>query len=153
MIDGTYNVIFIKIDGVFLPVGLQTSDSFEESVETIDTTTRDNAGWKTSRPTNQNYNISFEGLIMNTNFTGGDSTKVSLDKLRVLKRARTKIEWKTQDDALTFVDSGYGYITSLSKSTNIDEFISFSASIEGFGAPISTSLEEFDLQSELQYTL
>ena len=153
MINGTYSVIYIKIDGVFLPVGLQSSDSFEESSDMIDTTTRDNSGWKTSIPTNQGYNISFEGLIINTNFTEGDSTKVSLDRLRVLKRSRTKIEWKTENDTLTFVDSGYGYITSLSKSSTIDEFRSFSANIEGFGAPVSTSLEGFELQSQLQYRL
>lgn len=133
MIDGTYSVLYIKWEGQFLPIGALTSDSFSEEIEMLNTTTRDNLGWKTSTPTRQSYNISFEGLIQNTNFDGGDSTKLSLDRLVVLKRNRILIEWKTQDNNLVFVDSGFGYITALSKSASLDEFISFSCSIEGFG--------------------
>lgn len=153
MINGSYNVLYIKWGGEFLPVGCLTSDSFSEDSEMVDAMTMNSASWKTSRPTNQSYNISFEGLVKNTNSAGGDSTELSLDRLRVLKRSRTLIEWKTQDSNLLFIDSGLGYITSLSKDSNIDEFISFNASIEGFGAPYSTSSNEFNLQNELQYII
>ena len=153
MIDGTYSILYIKWEDEFLPIGCLTSDSFSEQVEMLDTTTRDNAGWRTSTPTNQSYNISFDGIVKNTNFTGGDSTKISLDRLRVLKRGRTLIEWKTQDENLTFVDSGFGHITSLSKTSNMEEFISFTCDIEGFGVTESISLEDFELQSTLQYKL
>ena len=51
------------------------------------------------------------GIIINTNFNGGDFTKVSYDRLRELKRNRTLIEWKSEDVDKTFVDSGKGYIT------------------------------------------
>jgi hypothetical protein len=146
MIDGTYRILYIKYSGVYLPIGLLTSESFSEGVDMIDTTTRDNAGWKTSRPTNQSYNISFEGLIKNTNFNGGDFTKISLDKLRVFKRNRTLIEWKLQDNALTFVDTGSGYITELGDSSSIDEFISFNANIEGYGTPTSESGLVYNLE-------
>ena len=153
MIDGTYSILYIKWEDEFLPIGCLTSDSFSEQVEMLDTTTRDNAGWRTSTPTNQSYNISFDGIVKNTNFYGGDSTKISLDRLRVLKRSRTLIEWKTQDENLTFVDSGFGHITSLSKTSNMEEFISFTCDIEGFGVTESISLEDFELQSTLQYKL
>ena len=139
MIDGTYSILYIKWEDEFLPIGCLTSDSFSEDIEMLDSTTRDNAGWRTSTPTNQSYNISFDGIVKNTNFNGGDFTKISLDRLRVLKRSRTLIEWKTQDNNLTFVDSGFGHITSLSKEASSDEFISFSANIEGYGSPYSTS--------------
>ena len=153
MIDGTYSILYIKWEDEFLPIGCLTSDSFSEDIEMLDSTTRDNAGWRTSTPTNQSYNISFDGIVKNTNFTGGDSTKISLDRLRVLKRGRTLIEWKTQDENLTFVDSGFGHITSLSKTSNMEEFISFTCDIEGFGVTESISLEDFELQSTLQYKL
>tara|TARA_R110000851_G_scaffold98366_4_gene212923 strand:- start:77 stop:481 length:405 start_codon:yes stop_codon:yes gene_type:complete len=133
MINGTYSVFYIKWQGNFLPIGCLTSDTFDEEIEMLDTTTVDNKGWKTSIPTKQNYNISFDGLIKNTNFDGGDSSKISLDRLRVLKRNRDLIQWKTQDADLIFISSGFGYITSLSKSANVDEFISFNCEIEGFG--------------------
>tara|TARA_R110000772_G_C13039414_1_gene412752 strand:- start:123 stop:584 length:462 start_codon:yes stop_codon:yes gene_type:complete len=153
MIDGTYSLLYIKWEDEFLPIGCLTSDSFSEEVEMLDTTTRDNEGWKTSTPTSQSYNLSFDGIVENTNFNGGDFTKISLDRLRVLKRSRTLIEWKTQDENLTFVDSGSGYITSLSKTSNMEEFISFTCNIEGFSETESISLEEFELQSTLQYKL
>tara|TARA_R110002096_G_scaffold159223_1_gene324957 strand:- start:518 stop:922 length:405 start_codon:yes stop_codon:yes gene_type:complete len=133
MIDGSYSVLYIKWNGQFLPIGALTSDSFSEESETLDTTTRDNNGWKTSVPTRQSYELSFEGLVQNTNFSGGDATKISLDRLIDLKRGRVLVEWKTQDNNLIFVDTGFGHITSLSKNSSTDEFISFTCSIEGFG--------------------
>ena len=146
MINGTDRILYIKWNDEFLPIGCLSSDSFDESVDMLDTTTRDNQGWKTSTPTNQSYNISFDGLVINTNFNGGDFTKVSYDRLKVLKRNRTLIEWQIKDNDLTFIDSGYGYITSLSDSANLDEFVTFSASIVGYGQPSSTTGVIFTLQ-------
>jgi len=145
MINGTNRILYIKWDGDFLPIGCLTSESFDEDVEMLETTTRDNQGWKTSVPTNQSYNISFEGLLINTNFNGGDFNKISYDRLRVLKRNRTLIEWKMQDKDLIFIDTGFGYLKNLSDSANIDEFITFNASIEGFGKPNSTTGQVFRL--------
>jgi hypothetical protein len=132
MIDGTYSILYIKWDNNFLPIGCLTSDGISEQSEMLDTTTRDNIGWKTSIPIVQNYNISFDGLVKNTNFSGGDSTKISFDRLKILKRDRILIEWKTQDNNLIFINSGFGHITSLSNSSSVDEFISFNCEIEGF---------------------
>ena len=145
-INGTYRIVYIKWEGVYLPIGCITSDDFNEGVEMLDTTTQDNAGWKTSVPTNQFYSLSVSGLIINTNFSGGDFTKVSYDRLRVLKRSRTLIEWKIADVDDIFVDTGSGYITSLSDSSTIDEFVSFNASIDGYGIPNSTTAQIFELQ-------
>lgn len=146
MIDGTYRLVYIEWEDVFLPIGCLTGDSFSENAEMLDTTTRDNNGWKTSLPTNQSYNISFDGLIINTNFNGGDFSKISLDRLRLLKRNRTLINWKIQDTNLIFVDSGQGYITDLSDSSSVDEYITFNCNIEGYGEPTSTSAQVFKLQ-------
>ena len=153
MIDGSYSVLYIKWEGNFLPIGCLNSDSFSEESEMLDTTTRDNGGWKTSIPTVQNYKVSFDGLVKNTNFIGGDSTKISLDRLTVLKRNRTLIEWQTQDSNFVFVDSGYGHITSLSNVSNVDEFISFTCEIEGFVSPESESAGVDYLQFELQHDI
>tara|TARA_R110000772_G_scaffold244464_1_gene357576 strand:+ start:1628 stop:2125 length:498 start_codon:yes stop_codon:yes gene_type:complete len=139
-INGENRILYIKWQGQYLPIGCLTGDSFSESSEMLNTTTRDNAGWSTSVPTTQNYNISFEGLVINTNFAQGDSTKISYDRLRELKRNRTLIEWKSKDTHNIFVDTGKGYITELSDSSSIDEFIGFNASIIGYGAPTSSTL-------------
>ena len=132
---GEDRVLYIKINNEYLPIGCLTGDSFSESSEMLDTTTRDNAGWKTSTPTLQSYNISFDGLVINTSDLGGDQTKISYDRLTLLKRNKTLIEWKSQDTLGVFVSVGKGYITELSDSSEIDGFISFNASIIGYGKP------------------
>ena len=151
MIEGVYSVLYIKWQGVFLPIGCLTSDSFIEDIDTLDVNR--SSTYRGSIPTNQSYNISFDGLVIGTSNTGGDSTKISLDRLTNLKTNRTLIEWKTEASNSVFIDSGFGYITNLSKSTNIDEFISFNATIQGFGIPSSYSLLSTNLQNELEYTL
>tara|TARA_R110001632_G_C11293328_1_gene413066 strand:- start:135 stop:593 length:459 start_codon:yes stop_codon:yes gene_type:complete len=152
MINGGYSILYIKWEGSFLPIGCLTSDSFSEDVDMININ-RGGMAWKTRFPTNQGYNISFDGLVKDTNSSTGDSSKISLDRLIVLKRSSTLIEWKTESNNSVFIDSGFGYITNLSKSTNIDEFISFNATIQGFGIPSSYSLLSTNLQNELEYTL
>jgi hypothetical protein len=67
-------LLFIKVNGVFLPIGCLTANSMEESSEFIDTTTRDNEGWTTSRPVMQSYNLSFSSLQVNTTIGGGNFT-------------------------------------------------------------------------------
>tara|TARA_R110002153_G_scaffold48750_2_gene137610 strand:+ start:1266 stop:2813 length:1548 start_codon:yes stop_codon:yes gene_type:complete len=133
MLKGDYSILYIKLGGQFLPIGLLTSNSFSEDVDMIDSMSMNSASWMTSAPTNQGYNISFDGLVKNTNFNGGDFSKISLDRLRVLKRSGTLIEWKTKEEDLSVLESGFGHITSLSRSSTSDEFITFSANIEGFG--------------------
>ena len=152
MINGSYSILYIKWEGSFLPIGCLTSDNFSEDVDMININ-RGGMAWKTRFPTNQGYNISFDGLVKDTNSSTGDSSKISLDRLIVLKRSSTLIEWKTEASNSVFIDSGFGYITNLSKSTNIDEFISFNATIQGFGIPSSYSLLSTNLQNELEYTL
>lgn len=144
LINGSLRLLYIKWGEDFLPIGCLTSDGFDEGVNMLDTTTQDNTnGWKTSVPTTQFYSINFDGLVINTKFSGGDFTKVSLDRLTYLKRNRTLIEWQMKDEDLTFVNSGYGYITNLSDSANVDEYISFNGQIEGYGEPTNTTAQQF----------
>jgi hypothetical protein len=85
---GEDRLLFIKVNGNYLPIGCLTANSLEESSEFIDTTTRDNGGWTTSRPVMQSYNISFSGLQVNTTIAGGNFNIASYDKLRDFKRDR-----------------------------------------------------------------
>tara|TARA_B100000809_G_C15016550_1_gene486907 strand:+ start:499 stop:993 length:495 start_codon:yes stop_codon:yes gene_type:complete len=146
MTNGTYNILFIDFGSGFFPIGCLISNSFSEEIETIDSTTRDNAGWKTQTLTNQSYNIEFSGIVINTLFSKGDFTKISYDRLKEIKRNRQLIDWKIQDNNLQFIESGKGQITSLSSESNIDEFITFSASLQGYGSPKSTSGKLYSLQ-------
>lgn len=131
-VDGVYKLLYIKVSGTFFPIGCLTDNSFEESVEMIDTTVRTNTdGWATSRPTKQQFSASFSGLID----VDSSATIVGFRDIQALKRGRTKIEWKIENSQGGKVDYGEGYITSLSDAATIDEFISFSGTITGYGQP------------------
>jgi hypothetical protein len=137
---GEDRILYIKVNGQWLPIGCLTTNSFSESVEMMDTTTRDNQGWSTSIPLVQQYEISFEGIQINTTMNGGNFGVASYDKLKLLKRDKILLEWKIQGSEYPTVDYGKFYITSISDSNAVGEFIIFSGSATGFGKPLTTSL-------------
>ena len=145
--NGTFKLLYLFVEGEYFPVGCLTNNSFSEQSDMLDTTTRQNAGgWKTSIPTNQSYNISFSGLITTNDNSG---TILTYDDLRLLKRNRTQINWKTNSEITGYSDFGMGYINSLSNDAAVDENISFSAEIVGYGEPVT----QLDTQENLNYTL
>jgi hypothetical protein len=143
--NGSDRVLYIKINGQWLPVGCLTSNSISESAEMLPTTTRDNDGWATSRPTNQNYSISFDGIQVNTTVAGGTFTIASYDKLKLLKRSKILLDWKIQGTTFPTVDYGKCYITEISEASSVDDFLTFSGSMVGYGIPQTRGLGEFVL--------
>lgn len=139
-INGEDRLLFFKINNSWLPVGCLTDNTLDESSEFLDTTTRDNKGWSSSRPILQSYTISFAGLQINTTVAGGSFDVASLDKLKQLKRSRTLVDWKFQGTKYPIVDYGKCYISDLSDPNVVGELISFSGSAVGFGEPLTASL-------------
>jgi len=132
---GDERILFVRINGVFLPIGCLTDNSMEESAEFMDTTTRDNKGWSTSRPLNQNYSLSFSGLqVIN------EASIATFDKLKELKRNRQLLDWKMQGANYPIVDYGMCYISSLSDSNPVGEFITFTGAMTGFDRPKMATL-------------
>ena len=131
-INGTEQILYIKVEGVYFPIGCLTENSFSETAEMIDTTVRTNKnGWTSSRPTNQSYSISFSGLVLLEYLQAGT---VTYHDLKRIKRTRLLIEWKT-DGGINNPEFGFGYITHLGDTAAIDNFISFNGSITGWGEP------------------
>jgi hypothetical protein len=143
--NGSDRILYIKLNGNWLPIGCLTSNSLSESAEMLPTTTRDNDGWATSRPTTQNYTIAFEGIQVNTTVAGGNFNIASYDKLKLLKRSRTLLNWKIEGSIYPTVDYGKCYINELSEASSVEEFLSFSGSIMGYGIPLTRTLGEFVL--------
>lgn len=135
---GQDRILYIKVLGSYLPIACLQDNPFSETSEFIDTTTRDNQGWSTSRPTNQSYTISFSGLQVNSTIAGGTFTVVSYDKLKQLKRSRALLEWKIEGN-FPAVDYGKCYIQELSEATPVDEFLTFAGSLVGYGIPLTTT--------------
>lgn len=143
--NGSDRVLYIKQNGNWLPIACLTSNSLSESAEMLPTTTRDNDGWATSRPTNQNYNIPFDGLQINTMVAGGTFTVASYDKLKILKRTKILLDWKIQGATFPTVDYGKAYINELSEASAVDEFLTFSGNLTGYGKPLTRTVGEFVL--------
>lgn len=135
---GQDRILFLKLLGAWLPIACLTDNPFSETAEFIDTTTRDNGGWKTSMPTMQDYNISFSGLQVNSSVAGGTFTVISYDKLKQLKRNKTRLDWKIEGN-FPVVDYGKCYIQELSEATPIDDFLTFTGTLLGFGKPLMTT--------------
>lgn len=145
--NGTYRLLYIYVNGSYYPIGCLTSNSFSETSEMLDTTTRQNAGgWTTSIPTNQSYSISFSGLVTSNNDEGN---RLIYDDIKALKRNKTLLNWKIDNEKTGYSDFGMGYINSLSVNAEIDSFIDFSAEITGYGEPITQT----DDNDALNYTL
>lgn len=133
---GLNNILLIKRDGAYLPVGCLTENSFEESSEFIGTMTRENAGWKTSKPLSQSYSITFTGLqpiwedgaVYETDF-------ISYSGLKKIKRNSELIEWETITAGGDFVEKGKAYISSISEAAPADGWLTYSCSLTGFGVP------------------
>jgi hypothetical protein len=143
--NGEDKILYLKILGSWLPVGCLTGNSLSEASEMLPTTTRDNNGWVTSRPVAQSYSVSFEGIQINTTVAGGTFTVASYDKLKTLKRNRTLLDWKIQGTIFPVVDYGKAYITDLSESASVGEYLSFTGTLTGYGLPLTRTLGEFVL--------
>jgi len=140
---GTERILYIRSSGTYFPIGCLTDNSFSESTESLDTTVRTNTdGWSSSVPTRQSYNISFNGLLSLEDL--GQSVLTYMD-IQALKRSRTKIEWKIFSNLGGDTDTGSGYITDLSNSASIDEFVSFSGEIVGTGLPLVPTIDLIDM--------
>jgi hypothetical protein len=139
-VNGEDRILYLKLNGLYVPMACLTSNGIDENSTFIDTTTRDNKGWNTSKPISQSYTIPFSGLQINTTASKGRFDLASYDRIKKLKRDRILLEWKIQGSIYPIVDYGKGYISDLSSSESVGEFLSFSGSITGFGEPLVQDL-------------
>lgn len=148
-IKGKYSLFYVKKNDVWFPVGCLTSSPISESVDMIDTTTRENEGWKTSLPTNQSYTIELSGLMVMDD-EDSDNVVLSYRELRAMKRNKVLLDWKRTTLGGYYIDSGQAYITSISDSDEAEGFITFQASLVGFGAPVESNERVYVLGNELK---
>ncbi|ROI02947.1 hypothetical protein EGI16_12315 [Chryseobacterium sp. G0240] len=133
-IKGEENLFYIKKNNTWAPVACLTASPISEQSETISTTTRENAGWNTDFPTNQSYTIELSGMMVKDDVDSGNNV-ISYRELRLYKRNRVLIEWMRKTISGWYVDSGRAYITAISDSDTAGEFISFNATLLGYGKP------------------
>ncbi len=134
MIKGSERILYIltEIDGFreYYPLACLTSNTFSEKLDTLDTTTRQTGGWKTSRGVSQSFTVDFEGLIVYN-----PVNKISYNDLKKIKRRRALMRFKIENLDGSSSEVFRGFITDLSESAVTSEFVSFNGSILGFGEP------------------
>lgn len=130
---GEERILYLKINGEFLPIGCLSENSFSETAESFETTIKGSASWQTNKILSQSYSISFTGIQILTKFF--NTNLLSYDTLKELKRKRQLLEWKIQGDIFPIVDSGFCYITDISESAVVNELLTFSGTLTGVGEP------------------
>lgn len=132
ILSGNDSVLFIKWGGVYVPVGCLTENGMIEETELLPTTTQQTNGWRTSRANLQSFSINFNGLQVFS--ISGNVPVLSYDRLQVIKRNRTLIDWR-EERGNGLVQEGKGIIISLTGSNSVNVDAEFSGTIQGFGSP------------------
>ena len=127
-VKGENSILYVHDGTAYLPVSCVTTSQFQTSLEQVDgTVTKCDLN---PEPTAGafSYSWSFDGELSN------DATKASYDFLLEKQQAKETIYWKeveTTETATTKTQFGKGMLTSLSKSANANEMITFSGQIDG----------------------
>lgn len=131
-IEGKESIFYIKYENIWFPISCEISSPLSESVEMINTTTRDNGGWKTEKPTIQSYSIQIDAVLVDDR---DYPQLLSYSKLRKIKRNRNLLEWKRTLLNGIYIDTGNAYISAISDANTVEETITFSLTLTGFGKP------------------
>ena len=127
-VKGENSILYVHDGTAYLPVSCVTTSQFQTSLEQVDgTVTKCDLN---PEPTagKFTYSWSFDGELSN------DTTKASYDFLIEIQRIKEVIYWKeveTTETSTSKTKFGKGMLTSLSKSANANEMITFSGQIDG----------------------
>ena len=118
----------------WLPVGCITSNGLDRSRGRIETTGRGSAGNKSYRPTDKDYNLSFDGVLSKS---GG---LVSYNHLDQLFEDGTVFEWRMMSADGWIAKTGTSFITSLSLGTAARAWVTFSCTLSPAAGGVSKIL-------------
>lgn len=137
-IKGESGIIYIRISGTWKPLACLTSTGLSSQLSMIESTTKCFPGVVKKTPGQLNNSISAEGEFIDTTTVGGDSAKVSHDRLFLIQQTKTLTEFK-YDTNITDSDStkyfGFAYFTDLELTQGSgDEVSTFSVTLDVDGA-------------------
>lgn len=127
-VKGENSILYVWDGKAYLPIACVTTSQFQTSLEQIDGTVTKCDLNPEPRAGKFTYSWSFDGELSN------DATKASYDFLLKKQQAKEVIYWKeieTTETSTSKTQFGKGMITSLSKSANANEMITFSGQIDG----------------------
>lgn len=114
-------ILEIDIGAGFVPVSCLTEVSQNDTTTVVGTTTRQNQGWRSSRPVKNDMTISGSGIIPL------DIALFRYQDLVELKRNRTQFTWRIGDEI------GFGFITEISAADTQGTDTAFTFTIQNTG--------------------
>lgn len=146
------NLILSIYNGIdaFEPLACLTSNSMAETMSMLESTTKCDNGKRKILPDTYSANHSFEGELIDTTTSGGNTAKTSWDSLKARFRNGEELLWKlhtvswNNQDPPVATDDGFikeygrGYVSDLEITGAVGEFITFSGTLEINGAISNT---------------
>jgi len=137
-IRGEKGILYIWDTSTYKPIACLTSNGLSSQMAIIESKTKCFPGVVKKTPGTLNNTIDAEGEYIDTTSAGGDTAKVSHDKMFTLQQAKTLVTWKIDtnvDDATSIKYYGTGYFTDLKATFGSgDEVSTFSVTIDIDGA-------------------
>lgn len=141
-IKGEKGMLYVYDTSAYKPVACLTSIDLSSTVSIIESTTKCYPGVTKKQPGTFSASISAEGEYIDTTSAGGDTAKVSHDKMFIDQQAKTLKQWKIDtnlDDATSVKYFGNGYYTDLTLTAGSgDEVSTFSVTLDVDGAVLYT---------------
>ena len=127
-VKGENSILYVWDGTAYLPIACVTTSQFQTSLEQVDGTVTKCDLNPEPRAGKFTYSWSFDGELSN------GATKASYDFSLEWQEAKEIIYWKEVEITETGTNKtlfGKGILTSLSKSANANEMITFSGQIDG----------------------
>lgn len=141
-IKGENGMLYTYEGAAWKPVACLTSIDLSSSVSIIESNTKCYPGVTKKQPGSFSASISAEGEYIDTTTAGGDTAKVSHDKMFTDQQAKTLKEWKIDTDitdATSVKYFGSGYYTDLALTQGSgDELSTFTVTLDVDGAVLYT---------------
>lgn len=137
-IKGESGIVYVRVASAWKPLACLTSTGISSQLSMIESTTKCFPGVVKKTPGQLNNTIDAEGEFIDTTTSGGDTAKVSHDKLFLLQQSKARQEFKYDTD-ITNADStkyfGFCYFSDLALTQGSgDEVSTFSVTMEVDGA-------------------
>lgn len=143
-IKGESGVVFIwdTVGMAYKPIACLTSAGLDSSISVIESNTKCFPGVTKKEYGMSNFSIPLEGEYIDTTTAGGDTAKVSHDKLLLLQLSKEKIDFKYDTNILNPTSTKYygkALITELPLTQGAgDELSTFSATFDVDGSILLT---------------
>jgi len=136
LIQGDDVLFSIYDTSAYEPIACVTSSSLSEALEIREVTTKCDPGNLVRTPGTYSYEISLDGIYIDS---AVDTGKQSHYELSQLVRNKTLINWSMSTDLTSPTTIyGTGYITALELTGPADDNATFTATLSGTGAIVET---------------